>query len=305
MLNRDSRDRTLPTLITLLVLGVVLMTYSVRVSGGGIVAVLRSGTQTVMAPFQKGVAYVLGPVADMVDSLGAVATLQEENLVLRRELAEAEAALVAVQDAVARLRLLEQLYDLEAAGSELGRTVANVIGRPDAFDAALIIDKGSSDGIAPGQPVIDTNGYVVGSVRSVTAGTATIVPIVSDRQGVTVIVGNQVGTLLSQVGRGEMRLEIFDAREPVLAGDRVLTSAVSARFPAGLPVGEVLDDTAPTVGTLTAQVEPYVDPELLRIVVVLAWPPDPVAAVLDETATTTTTTSPPTSTTTTTHPEGG
>ncbi len=296
MLNRESRDRTLPTLVTLLVLGVVLMTYSVRVSGGGVVAVLRSGTQTIMAPFQKGVAYVVGPFADLADSLGGVATLQEENLVLRRELAEAEAALVAVQDEIARLRLLEQLYDLEAAGSELGRTVANVIGRPSAFDAALIIDKGSSDGIAPGQPVVDTNGYVVGSVKTVTSGTATIVPIVADRQGVTVLVSNQVGTLLSQVGREEMRLEIFDAREPVLTGDRVLTSAVSSRFPAGLPVGEVLNDAAPTVDILTAQVKPYVDPELLRIVVVLAWPPDPVAAVLDEPTTTTTSTLPSTTT---------
>ncbi|HIE22125.1 MAG TPA: rod shape-determining protein MreC [Acidimicrobiia bacterium] len=300
MVSRDSRDRSLPTLITLLVLGVLLMTYSVRVSGGGVEGVLRSGTQTILAPFQKGVSYVLGPLAELIDSLGSVATLREENRVLRQELAEAEAGLIAVQDQLARLRLFEQLYGLEAAGSELGRTVANVIGRPDAFDAALIIDKGSADGIAPGQPVIDTNGYVVGSVKNVTAGTATIVPIVADRQGLTVIVGSQVGTLLSQVGREEMRLEIFDAREPVLATTRVLTSAVSARFPAGLPVGEVIHDAVPAVDTLTTLVMPYVDPDLLRIVIVLAWPPDPVAAALDDVVTSTTT-----STTTTTLSEEG
>jgi cell shape-determining protein MreC len=185
---------------------------------------------------------------------------------------------------------------MEAAGDEIGRTVANVIGRPDAFDAALIIDKGTSDGLVVGQPVVDTNGYVVGTVRSVTRGSATIVPITADRQALTVMVGDQIGSLLSQVATDEMRLEILTAREPVLAGDEVLTSAVSASFPAGLPVGVVIEDAAPSIDVLNTKVNLFVKPDTLRLVVVLAWPPDPVTAssgetVLPaETSTTTTTT---------------
>ncbi|MDX1467980.1 MAG: rod shape-determining protein MreC [Acidimicrobiia bacterium] len=277
MLSRSSGDRTLPTLITLLVVGVLLMTFDVRLQGGGVVGVLRSGVQSIVNPLQEVASYVVDPVADMFESLSNVASLREENLVLREELAEAEAAIVAVQDQLARLELLEQLYEMEASGAELGRTVANVTGRPD--QVALVIDKGTADGIAPGQPVVDTNGYVVGTIEHVTAGSATVVPITAGPSGVTVLVGEQVGTLMPQIGSDDMRLEILEARGPVLVGDRVVTSAASVDFPAGLPVGEVLFDAAPSLDVLNSWVRPYFDLDTLRIVVVLAWPPDPIGAV--------------------------
>jgi cell shape-determining protein MreC len=74
----------------------------------------------------------------------------------------------------------------------------------------------------------------------------------------------------------------------------VVTSSQSVRFPAGYPVGEVIVDAAPTAaGSLSTLVEPYMNPNNLRVVVVLAWPPDPVSAVT-EPATTTTSTTPTT-----------
>lgn len=287
MLNRDAGDRTLPTLITLLVIGVLLMTFDVRASGGGVVGVLRTGTQTIVTPVQKAASYVVNPVADMVQSLANVATLQQENAVLREDLAEAEAELISVQDELARLDLLEQIYELESAGSDLRRTVANVIGRPDAI--SLVIDKGAADGIAKGQPVLDTNGFVVGSVHTVTQGSATIVPMIAAQDGMAVVVGEQVGILMPEVASEEMRLEIRDARVPILAQERVETSAASINFPAGLPVGEVINDAAPSLDLLTTMVRPYARPDTLRLVVVLAWPPDPITAVTDVETTTTTT----------------
>jgi cell shape-determining protein MreC len=163
-----------------------------------------------------------------------------------------------------------------------------------------------------GQPVIDTNGYVVGTVKSASTGSATILPIIATREGLTVLVGSQTGTLVSRAFSSELGLEmdldVFDAREPVLAGDRVLTSAASTDYPAGLPVGEVLADASPESTSLTTTVRPFVDPEALRFVVVLAWPPDPVTAATDDTlpeVTTTTVDGEETSTTATTLQEDG
>jgi rod shape-determining protein MreC len=176
----------------------------------------------------------------------------------------------------------------------------------------LIIDKGTADGVVVRQPVIDTNGYLVGTVTSVASGSATIVPITAVRQGITVQTGSQTGALTSQAFSSEMTLtmvlDIFTAREPVLAGDRVVTSAGSTRYPAGLPVGEIVEDASPESTSLTTTVRPFVDPDTLRIVVVLAWPPDPIAATTDDTVTeedTTTTTSGEETTTTTTPEEDG
>jgi rod shape-determining protein MreC len=309
MLNTKPSDRALPTFITLLVIGVLLMTFDVRLAGGGVVGVLRTGTQEIVSPLQRVAAYAVTPVANALDSLSNVASLREQNAALTAELAEAEAALVAVQDDLAKLALLEQIYDLEADGGELGQTVANVIG---SVDAALIIDKGMNDGVVKGQPVIDTNGYVVGTVKSASSGSATILPITATREGLTVLVGSQTGTLVSRPFSSELALEmdldVFDAREPVLSGDRVLTSSASTDYPAGLPVGEVLADASPESTSLSTTVRPFVDAESLRFVVVLAWPPDPVTAATDDTVpedtTGTTLAEDATTTTSTTTPEG-
>jgi rod shape-determining protein MreC len=155
----------------------------------------------------------------------------------------------------------------------------------------LIIDKGTNEGIAVGQPVIDTNGYIVGSVQQVTSGTARIVPMTVGADGVAVTVGEQLGVVLPQINDNILRLDVNPARDPVLAGEKVVTSSQSVRFPAGYPVGEVIVDAAPTAaGSLSTLVEPYMNPNNLRVVVVLAWPPDPVSAVTEPTTTTTSTT---------------
>lgn len=308
MLTTKKSDRALPTLISLLVVGILLMTFDVRLDGGGVVGVLRTGTQAIVSPLQRLASYVVNPVSNALDSLSNVASLREQNAELSTQLAESQADLIAIQDQVAKLLLLEQLYDLGDGGAQVGRTVANIIG---AVDAALIIDKGTSDGVVTGQPVIDTNGYVVGTVTSASPGSATIVPITAERQGITVQTGSQTGALTSQAFSSDMTLtmvlDIFTAREPVLAGDRVVTSAGSTRFPAGLPVGEILEDASPESTALTTTVRPFVDPETLRLVVILAWPPDPISAATDDTVVeeTTTTTIDGESTTTTIPEEDG
>jgi len=291
MLNRQPGARTLPTLITLLVIGLLLMTFDIRSEGAGVTSTLRTGAQGIVSPLQKAAAFVVNPIADAIDSMTNVASLREQNLALQAEIDELDAQLVAIQDDLALFEFYEQLYDLEATGSELGRTPAQVIGQPDAFDGALIIDKGSSDGIVVGQPVIDTSGYAVGSVLQVSPGSATIVPITVGPSGVAVSVGNQVGEVLPQVNTAEMRLELIDAQDPVFVGDRVITSSGSVRFPAGIPVGEVTADASPGNDTLSTQVRPYVEPATLRLVVVLAWPPDPITPLTPDTTTTTATTS--------------
>ncbi len=297
MLSQEPGNRAFPTLVTLLVVGLLLMTFDVRSQGEGVVRVLRSGAQSIVSPLQKGTAFVVSPVVELVDSLSDVASLRARNTELERALAEAQAALIAVDDDLARLALLEEILDLEATGTELGRTVAEVIGRPSTFDGALFISKGSNDGVNVGQPVIDTQGFVVGTVTQVTGGAAIVVPITVGASGVGVAVGDQLGTVVPQVNTNILRLDIFGAREPIFDGDQVVTSSVSVRFPAGYPIGEIDGDAAPVSDTITATVVPFSNPDTLRVVVVLAWPPDPVTAATERPAPPTTSTTSTTSTT--------
>jgi cell shape-determining protein MreC len=102
-----------------------------------------------------------------------------------------------------------------------------------------------------------------------------VVPITQDREAVTVLVDGQVGTLASRFGSDFLDLEVFDAVEPLHAGDLVVTSSVSLTFPQGLPVGEVVADAGLEGTSISASVRLFADPDSLRVVVVITWPPEP------------------------------
>ncbi|MGH8874627.1 MAG: rod shape-determining protein MreC, partial [Acidimicrobiia bacterium] len=169
-------DRVVPTLITLVVVSFLLMTFDIRAAGQGVVGSLRAGTQSMVGPAQALATTVVDPVADFVEGLASIAGLREENQRLRRELDEARGQLALVEDDRARVVVLEQLVGLDGTGEDLVRTAANVIGHNDTFDLSFTIDKGSADGVLAGHPVIDPNGYLVGKVLSVAEHFATVVP---------------------------------------------------------------------------------------------------------------------------------
>ena len=174
--------------------------------------------------------------------LTGLATLRAENQALLAEVARLQAEQAGTQDLQARVAVLEQINDLEILDPDVAQIAANVIGRPDPFGPELRHRQGNRRGVAVGHPVVDPNGYVVGKVVEAAPAFATVVPITQDREAVTVLVDGQVGSLVSHVGSDQLTLEVFDAIEPLQAGDLVVTSSVSVTFPQGLPVGEVIED---------------------------------------------------------------
>jgi cell shape-determining protein MreC len=81
-----------------------------------------------------------------------------------------------------------------------------------------------------------------------------------------------------------MDLEVFDATQPISAGELVVTSSVSITFPQGLPVGEVVDDAALEGTLVAASVRLFTNPDSLRVVVVVTWPPEPGVVATTTTA---------------------
>ncbi|MGQ0847508.1 MAG: rod shape-determining protein MreC [Actinomycetota bacterium] len=293
MIDRERRrDRTLPTFITLLVTAFLLMTFDVRVAGGAVTGNIRSAALSTLAPLQNLAAAIIDPIVDLADALAGLATLRAENQALRAEVARLQADLAGFQDVQARLRVLEQVNDLEILDPDTSKISANVVGRPDPFGASLIIDKGSNHGVAIGHPIVDPFGYVVGKVVEVAPGFATVVPIIQDQEAITVLVDGQIGTLTSHLGSDLLSLEVFDAVEPLQAGDLVVTSSISVTYPQGLPVGEVTEDVALEGTALSASVRSFSKPDTLRVVVVITWPPEPGSPGVVATTTTTTTTTP-------------
>ncbi len=260
------------TLTLLLVLSVVAATLEVRAGSWG---VARVGLASWMLPLQRVATEIFDPMVETVEGLVGIATLRSENEALRAELAETLAEMAAVEDQLARLEALERLADLDLPNVEQTTILANVVGRQVGFEFHLRIDKGLDDGVVSGNPVVDENGYLLGRVGASTQDFATVIPVNADIEGLTVLVAGSIGLLRPRVGSDLLSLEIID-RPPIVAeGEDVVTSQLSVNFPPGLPVGVLVGDAQVIGSVLRGTVRPFSDPQRVRAVQVVSWPPGP------------------------------
>ena len=256
----------------LLLVSILSSTLEVRADSWGIV---RVGLGSWLIPLQRLAVEIFDPMVDTVEGLVGIASLRSENAALRAELAETQADMAAVEDQLARLDSLERLVDLDLPNVEQTRTLANVVGRQVGFEFHLRIDKGLEEGVVPGNPVLDENGYLLGRVGASTEDFATVIPIAADVEGLTVLVAGSVGILRPRVGSDLLSLEVLDSPPIVAEGEDVVTSQLSVNLPPGLPVGFLVGEAQVVGSVLRGRVQPFSDPQRVRAVLVVSWPPGP------------------------------
>ena len=266
--------------IGLLVVSLLLMTYDIRSSNRGIGTTLRNAAQYVVAPVQAGANAVVRPVVDFADGVANLAGLRNENERLRTRIEELEREVVRVGHLEERidqlnvllgLRLEDNLHELAVA--------AEVTGRGGTLDPTILVDRGTDDGVHPGQPVLDGTGALVGVVSEASEQTATIIPITSRRApGVTVRLSDGRRGIVEGEGAESLSLTILNARFPVRKGELLTTYGPygeSVSYPKGLDVGLAAESASPRSGVLRVDVDPIGDIEGVEFVAVIPWPPAP------------------------------
>lgn len=274
MLPSGSRfDRVTALFLSLLAAGFVIATFDVRTSETGVADTLRGGAQSLLAPVQRGADLVISPVVGFFDGISNLAGLQEQN-----ERLEAQ-----VRDLELRLRETEalerQVEELEAINGlnpplELASVTARVYSSgASTYDHVRYLLKGSDDGIAVGQAVIDESG-LIGRVDGITPTTARVRlltdPIVA--VGVRVQETNETGVVTGQ-GDRILRLDMFDATTAVTEGSVVITDG--SRYPPGIVVGYVRESADAEVDfVLRTEIEPAARfSQLDYVKVIVGWSP--------------------------------
>lgn len=168
--------------------------------------------------------------------------LSEDNHRLRNELLVVNARLARLQAQAAENARLREL--LGAAGSgRLDVQLAPILDIDlDPTRHRLVLRAGTGDGVRQGQAVIDAGG-VVGQVIHTTPGTATVLLLTDLDHAVPVLVA-RTGVRLVAYGQGSsdlLRLPNVPLSSDVRVGDELVTSGLGGRFPAGFPVGAVVD----------------------------------------------------------------
>jgi rod shape-determining protein MreC len=287
---RDTRRRSL--LLLLLVTSLILVTVDSR--GNGVIDSLRSAAREIIRPVQSVVDGAFAPVQDFFGGITEYGSLKDENARLKRDLAEAQGKLDRERAVGSEVGELEKLLDLPTIEDATG-VAARVIGlAPGNFERTVQINKGTSNGVDVGQPVVAGNG-LVGKIVEATPSTATVLLIDSPAGGVGVRLenSNTVGLAEGRTGERDMRLNFLSNRrlrvcekdDPapdtcVGKGEYVFTSATEGgAYPPDVPVAKVTKVEKKT-GELepTITLRPLVDLEDLTYLKVLRLREAPTAS---------------------------
>jgi rod shape-determining protein MreC len=165
-----------------------------------------------------------------------------------------------------RLLKLGERVTLDGMGPVTARVSAI---SPGVFNQSMVINKGSSDGVAAGDPVITGDG-LVGKVEVAASGSATVMLVTDPDFGVSVRV-SQTGVPGSAVPAAgaprELRMKYTTAADLVEEGQTIVTAGTDDKkqdakpslFPPDIPVGRVFRVEDPQSDAQEIHVRPFVD----------------------------------------------
>jgi rod shape-determining protein MreC len=252
----------------------------VTVSFGDGLRSIERGALEVFGPVQEGTSRVLAPfrdafgwVGDTIGAKGKLDKVEADRDALRRQVVEERDAL----QENARLRALLRMDKRLGIGAEGAVTARVFVRSPTIWYSTVTVNKGSSDGVREGQPVINGAG-LVGVVRRVAGGRSQILLITDGEFGAQAKVNetDASGILETAVGDpNDLRLGYLGRHDDVQDDQTVVTSGSTSEkypslFPEGIPIGRVtsVDDD----GT-TAHVRPFADLRDLDYVQILTKSP--------------------------------
>jgi rod shape-determining protein MreC len=265
-------------LAVLVLAALTLVTVDARSNGGGVLSEIRSRVSDAFAPLQRATHATLAPIGNFLTGAADYGSLRQENARLRQQIAGLEAQGATAAAAQQRADQILQEQNLPFA-SNIPTRLAPIIDEGSSnFDNTVTIGRGTSSGIADGQPVVAAGG-LVGTVLSASAHTATVRLLTDPSFDVGVLL--QGGNIGSAQGAGSglpLRVTVdttqFKApREKV--GQIVLTSGLAMeKFPPDIPVGRVVKAYfPPDSGEPAIEIKPTASLSGLFYVQVLLWSP--------------------------------
>lgn len=232
------RHRNLVILTGILFAQLSLLAYQSRQNQD--IAPIRYGTILVIAPLQKSFHVITSAVQGLWWGYIDLRKVRRTSQDLARELNDLKMANQRLQNEAGQARRLQALLDFRQ--EQPSRAVAaQVIGSTaTGTSRLLLIDKGQDAGLRPDLPVIVPDG-VVGKVLYVFPHAAQILLLTDSSSGIACLLENsRAHGILKGKNTTLGELVFVPKNEPVVMGEKVLTSGEDGIFPKGLPVGTVV-----------------------------------------------------------------
>jgi rod shape-determining protein MreC len=203
---------------------------------------IRYGLQAAAYPIQVTIGsprMMWGAASDFFQSRSS---LREENEALERQVRELSLRsmrLEALDQENTRLRALVQAPPPLVKETQLVQVVNEDLGR---LRQRLTINAGHDAGLFRSQTIIDSRG-LIGQLSQVGPWSSEVMLITDPEAAVPVeVVRSGVRTLAMGTGRDDViDLPLLPATADVRVGDKLVTSGLGSVFPAGIPVGTIIE----------------------------------------------------------------
>src|SRR5690606_19181360 len=176
------------------------------------------------------------------DAITERRTLVEENIRLKREQLETSFRLQRLASLEAENARLRELLD-SSSKLESRALVAEILAVDlDPYKQRFSLNRGLLDGVYVGQALLDANG-LVGQIVRVGPLTAEAL-LISDPDHAVPVTVNRNGLRTIAVGTGDsrrLRLPYLTNNADIEVGDLLVSSGLGGVFPAGYPVGRVVE----------------------------------------------------------------
>lgn len=273
------RNRRARLVLTLLLLtAFTLITLDYRKSGA--LSGVRRVASSVFGPIEHVVGDVVHPIGSWFSGIGHIGSYKSENKKLHNQVSGLQTQLrLQNREHQLYLQAVKLLHLTGLAQYTIVPTEVTAVSTDLGFGTSVTIDRGSANGVAVNETVINASG-LVGRVTSVGRTSATVE--LADNDGF--IVGCRLSSKAATIGQvtangagSPMTLQVFDTTTKLVIGEQMVTLGSGGRgdpYVPEVPIGTITK-VLPINGQLSqsAEVKPYVDFSSLDLLAVVVHSP--------------------------------
>jgi rod shape-determining protein MreC len=193
---------------------------------------LRAALATALLPMQQTLQTPVDLGTNALSYLQGIRTAQTAEIAARTQLARQSERASRMDQLMAENDRLRALLDLKPALKVRSIAAEMLYEAGDPYSRKLFINRGRSDGVVAGAPVV-TEVYPLSAVVTLLTDRDAAIPVLNTRS-------RQRGAAFGGTeGGSAMELRFMAGNADVLVGDTLTTSGVDGVYPPGLPVATV------------------------------------------------------------------
>ena len=211
----------------------------------GVPSPLGNVLGVVTTPIRNGISALAGWAEGVYNYSFRYDELQAENERLKAEIAELEAAAREGEADSKENERFRELLELRPKNRSFDLESATVTARSSTnWASTLTLSKGSDQGVAAGDCVVDSAWNLVGIIDTVGSNWSTMITVVdanlemgaflSRTESIAILEGD-----FALMAEGKLKLTYLPENTELITGDLVLTSSMGGNYPSDLVVGSI------------------------------------------------------------------